>query len=409
MPQETSCVIIGGGPAGMIAGLLLSRAGLEVTVLEKHGDFLRDFRGDTIHPTTLELLDQLGLIHEFNEVHHSRLHGLILHDKNTGPFQAVDIGRLNVKYPYIAMAPQWDFLNLLASAGATEPTFRLIMDAEFINFLYSDNTITGVRYTVNGTTHDLHARLTIAADGRASTARTQARLPVTSYPVPIDLWWFRVDTPEPVGAAILPTSAKGKIFIAIPRQGYIQMACLIDKGSDSSLRAEGIETLHQAIAQAVPEAAESAKKLSWDEVKLLEVEVNRLNRWYRNGLLCIGDAAHAMSPVGGVGVNLAVQDGVAAARILAEPLRTGQLSLKDLDAVQRRREVAAKFTQRLQRFMHQGIHPLVAQQQGLTLPGPLKTMLETFPQLGKIPAKLLLYGRTPEHAPEFARRPNLKA
>jgi len=409
MSQKTSCVIIGGGPAGMIAGLLLARAGVEVTVLEKHGDFLRDFRGDTIHPTTLELLDELGLIDDFNAVRHSRLHGLILHDEKTGTFQAVDVGRLNVKYPYIAMAPQWDFLNLLATAGAAEPTFRLILNAEFTEFLYRGDTVSGVRYAIDGRIYDLIADLTIAADGRASKARTQAHLPVTSYPVPIDLWWFRVDTSEPVGEAILPTSANGKIFVVIPREGYVQMAHLIDKGSDRRLRAEGIATLQQAIAHAVPEAARSAKELTWNDVKLLDIEVNRLTRWYRNGLLCIGDAAHAMSPVGGVGVNLAVQDGVAAARILAEPLRTGQLSLNDLDAVQRRREGAAKFTQRLQRVMHQVIHPLITQQRGLTVPGPLKTTLETFPQLGKIPAKLLLYGRRPEHAPDFAQRPNLRA
>lgn len=405
MSESTTCVIAGGGPAGMIAGLLLSRAGVQVTVLEKHGDFLRDFRGDTVHPTTLELLDELGLIDEFNATAHSTIHGLVVHGEDGEPTKFVDISRLNVKYPYVAIAPQWDFLNLLADAGSREPTFRLIMNAEVTDLVHENDRIVGVRYTKDGAEHKLLADLTIAADGRWSTIRTQTHLSVISHNVPIDLWWFRLDTTEPVGEAILPTSANRRLFIAIPRKGYVQMAHIIPKGSNDRLRAQGLQHLRAAAAKAIPEVAVSANDLSWSDVKLLNVELNRLTTWYRDGLLLIGDAAHAMSPIGGVGVNLAVQDGVAAAQILAEPLLTQTLSLGDLAAVQKRREDSAIFTQRLQRVMHRVLKPLVNRDNGLVVPRPLRWLMETFPGIGKVPAKLLLYGRTPEHAPDFARRP----
>lgn len=404
MSESTTCVIAGGGPAGMIAGLLLARAGVHVTVLEKHGDFLRDFRGDTVHPTTLELLDELGLIDEFNATPHSRIHGLMVYGEDGEPAKLVDVSKLDVKYPYVAIAPQWDFLNLLAAAGSQEPTFRLLMNAEVTDLVYEDDRIMGVRYRTDGAEHELLADLTIAADGRWSNIRSQAHVPVVGYNVPIDLWWFRLDTIEPVGEAILPTSANRKLFIAIPRKGYVQMAHIIPKGANDRLRAEGLQPLQAAAAKAVPAVARSVTGLAWDDVKLLNVELNRLTKWYRDGLLFIGDAAHAMSPIGGVGVNLAVQDGVAAARILAEPLLSGTLSRNDLAAVQERREEPAVFTQRLQRVMHQILKPLVTRNNGLVVPRPLRWVLEAFPGIGKVPAKLLLYGRTPEHAPDFARR-----
>lgn len=391
----------------MVAGLLLARAGVEVTVLEKHGDFLRDFRGDTVHPTTLELLDELGLIEQFNEIPHSKIHGLIVHGEDGRPVQVVDVSRLDTKYPYVAIAPQWDVLNLLADAACKEPTIRLMMNAGATQLIYQDGRVIGARYTRDNTQYERLADLTIAAVGRRSELRAQAHLLLVSYRVPIDLWWFRLDTSEPVGEAILPTSANGKLFVAIPRRGYVQMAHFISKGAHDRMREQGLEPLRKAAAKAIPAAAHSAGSLTWDQVKLLDIRLNRLSTWYRKGLLFIGDAAHAMSPVGGVGVNLAVQDGVAAARLLARPLLERTLTSADLAAVQARREAPAIFTQRLQRMMHQMFKPLVTNQRGLNIPAPLRWGLETFPGLGRIPAKLLLYGKTPEHAPDFARRPPL--
>lgn len=404
MSDSITCVIGGGGPAGMIAGLLLARAGVEVTVFEKHGDFLRDFRGDTVHPTTLELLDELGLIEQFNAMPHTKIRGLTVHSEHKQPVRFVDIAGLSGKYPYVAIAPQWDFLKLLADAGAKEPTFRLVMQAEVTDLIYQHQKVVGVQYIEADVRHELRADLTIAADGRWSMLRTQAHLPMISYNVPIDLWWFRLETSEPVGEAILPISSNQKLFIVIPRTGYAQIANIIPKGSDGRLRAEGLQQLRAAVSQAVPATIRSAKELTWDEVKLLDIRLNRLTRWYRDGLLCIGDAAHAMSPVGGVGVNLAVQDGVAAARILAKPLLAGGLSTEDLAAVQLRREPAAIFIQRLQRLLHRIIGPRVTRRKELEVPGPMRFALEKFPILGKIPAKLLFSGRRPEHAPVSARR-----
>lgn len=404
MVEQTGCVVVGGGPAGMMAGLILARAGVEVTVLEKHGDFLRDFRGDTVHPTTLELLDELGLIDAFNEIPHARIRSLVARTEGGRSVTVADLTRLKVKYPYITLAPQWDFLNILAAAGEREPSFRLLRNAEFTDLVRDGSRIAGVRFRGPDGEHELHADLTIAADGRWSRVRERAGLAVTDFRVPFDLWWFRLDTDGPVEESVLPTSSDGRLFVIIPRAGYVQMGCLIPKGTDAALRSGGIEPLRRAAAKAIPVASEAASRLDWGDVKLLDVKLNRLRRWHRDGLLCIGDAAHAMSPVGGVGVNLAVQDGVAAAAMLARPLLDGALSERDLAAVQRRRASAAVFTQRLQRGMHRVLGRTVTKGEGLEFPGPVVWLLDHVPPLRGVPARLLAVGRRPEHAPDFARR-----
>ncbi|RQP11426.1 MAG: FAD-dependent oxidoreductase [Microbacteriaceae bacterium] len=404
MAERTGCVVVGGGPAGMMAGLVLARAGVEVTVLEKHGDFLRDFRGDTVHPTTLELLDELGLFEEFAAIPHAKIRRLVARTEGGQRIAVADLTRLKVRYPYITLAPQWDFLTILAAAGEREPMFRLLRNAEFTDLVRDGSRVAGVRYRGPDGDHELRADLTIAADGRWSRVRERAGLAVTAFRVPFDLWWFRLDTSGAVEESVLPTSADGRLFVVIPRAGYVQMGCLIPKGADAALRAAGIEPLRRAAAKAIPVAAEAASRLAWGDVKLLDVRLDRLSRWHLDGLLCIGDAAHAMSPVGGVGVNLAVQDGVAAAAMLARPLLDGTLTERDLAAVQRRRASAAVFTQRLQRVLHRALGRVVTRGEGLEPPRSLVRLLDRLPALGAIPARLLAVGRRPEHAPDFARR-----
>jgi 2-polyprenyl-6-methoxyphenol hydroxylase and related FAD-dependent oxidoreductases len=405
MTERTTCVIIGGGPAGMVAGLVLARGGVEVTVLEKHGDFLRDFRGDTVHPTTLGLLDELGLFEAFDAIPHARIRRLVVPARGGEPVTVAEFERLDLPHPYVALAPQWDFLDLLARAGADEPSFRLLMNAEFTELVVDGDRVAGVRYRTVAGERELRADLVIAADGRWSRAREQSGLRLAEYRVPIDIWWFRLDTQQSVEESLLPRSAHGRLFIAIPRTGYVQMGCIIPKGADARLRAEGIDGLRAAVAAAFPAGAEAATRLEWDDVKLLDIKLNRLREWHREGLLCLGDAAHAMSPVGGVGVNLAVQDGVAAASLLAGPLRAGTLTRSDLAAVQRRRAPAAAATQRIQRLLHRVVGPVAARGATLELPPPVAHLLRAFPALRAIPARRLAVGSRPEHAPEFARRP----
>jgi 2-polyprenyl-6-methoxyphenol hydroxylase-like FAD-dependent oxidoreductase len=404
MSEKTTCVIVGGGPAGMVAGLLLARGGVEVTVLEKHADFLRDFRGDTVHPSTLRLLDELGLFDRFDALPHTKLTGwgLDLPDGRKAP--VIDFTRLRMPHRYIAMVPQWDLLDLLAEAAHEEPTFTLRMSTGVTGLMYESGRVVGVRYDGPDGPGELRADLTIACDGRWSLCRREGGLIPREYPVDADIWWFRLPKADGVGDTLLPRFKDGLFLGVIPRKDYLQIGYFLHKGADAQLRARGLEALRQDIVTAVPELSEAANGLeSMDDVKLLEIRLNRLRRWYTDGLLCIGDAAHAMSPAGGVGINMAVQDAVAAASLLAAPLRDHRVTARDLAAVQRRREFPTAVTQTLQRFLHVAMARAI--DSGKTpAPNKLLRVLGYLPQLSAIPAYLMGVGVRPEHAPAFARR-----
>ncbi|MDW6057688.1 FAD-dependent oxidoreductase [Streptomyces sp. FXJ1.4098] len=411
--ERTTCCVVGGGPAGMVLGLLLARAGVEVTVLEKHGDFLRDFRGDTVHPSTLSLLDELGLAERFAALPQRHVHTIQL---PIGPgrslFTVGDIGALPVKYNYVAMVPQWDLLNLLADEGAREPSFRLRMNTEATSFLMERGRVAGVRYrTADGSTGELRAHLTVACDGRGSLARHLPELGLREFPCPMDAWWFRVPRHEGDPRGLVGNAGDRFLTAMIDRGEYWQCAALIPKGTDAARRAAGLDRFMAEFAAAAPWLADRAHALrSWDEVKLLDVRLDRLRRWHRPGLLCIGDAAHAMSPVFGIGINLAVQDAVAAARILAGPLAAGGggVGLREVREVQRRRWPTAAATQTLQRIAHaRVIEPVLA---GRTLlgdgsrPPGMVRVLNAAPWLKRAPAYFLAYGAQREHPPAAALR-----
>jgi 2-polyprenyl-6-methoxyphenol hydroxylase-like FAD-dependent oxidoreductase len=407
MSERTTCVVIGGGPAGMMLGLLLARAGVEVMVLEKHGDFLRDFRGDTVHPSTLQLLDEMGLGERFAKLPHSRLYQVAFPVDADRSLVIADFRRLRVPKPYIAMVPQWDLLNLLADAGKEEPSFTLRMWTEATGLIREAGRVQGVRYRrQDGTTGEIRADLTVACDGRWSIARRQPDLRHKEFPVPIDAWWFRLPRmPEDNPSALTPRAGQGRFVILIPRENFLQLAYIAKKGTDSQLRARGIESFRHDIAELMPELADRVGALaSMDDVKHLDVRVNRLNRWHLDGLLCLGDAAHAMSPVGGVGINLAVQDAVAAATILAEPLRQGTLTPALLAAVRARRFMPTVLVQALQRLLHRGFVVPIIEGRRMGPPKPVLALVRRIPSISFVPAYLIGVGLRPEHAPEFARR-----
>jgi 2-polyprenyl-6-methoxyphenol hydroxylase-like FAD-dependent oxidoreductase len=404
--ETTTCAIIGGGPAGIVLGLLLARAGVQVSVLEKHGDFLRDFRGDTVHPTTMRLLDELGLWERFAALPQSKVESATFELRPGRSVTLVNLRRLRQPHPYVAMVPQWDLLNLLAEDAAAEPTFTLRMRAEVTGLLRERGKVTGVRYRGPDGDGELRAELTVACDGRWSITRREPGFTIREYPVQFDVWWFRLPRQGGVSYSLIPRTAPQKALIAIPREGYLQIAYLIPKGSDARLRARGIETLRRDIVELMPEASETVGALrSLDDVKHLDVRLNRLRRWYIDGLLCLGDAAHAMSPAGGVGINLAVQDAVAAATLLAEPLRRHRVTRRHLAAVQRRRLFPTVVTQALQRVLHSRFLGPIMEGGSATPPAALLGLLARIPWLSVIPAYLVGVGIRPEHAPDFARRP----
>jgi 2-polyprenyl-6-methoxyphenol hydroxylase-like FAD-dependent oxidoreductase len=397
---EQSCVIIGGGPAGMTLGLLLARAGVGVTVLEKHGDFMRDFRGDTVHPSTQRLLDELGLGHRFAELPQTRLHQVAWPAGEDRSVVLADFDRLREAHPYLAMVPQWDLLDLLADAARQEPSFTLRMGTEVTGLIHEDGRVRGVRYhTSDGNRGELRATLTVACDGRRSVAHAGDLRP-REFPVPMDAWWFRLPRGPRDGTALTPHAAPGRIAVVIPRVDYLQIAYLAAKGSDERLRAAGIEHFRRDVAALLPDLADRVGALTtMDDVKHLDVRLNRLRRWHADGLLCIGDAAHAMSPVGGVGINLAVQDAVAAATLLAAPLRHGTLRSSDLAAVRTRRLLPTVAVQALQRLLHRVLIAPTLAGRRIGPPSPLLALLRRFPRLSFVPAYLIGVGLRPEHAP----------
>ena len=407
--MRTTCAVAGGGPAGMMLGLLLARAGVEVVVLEKHADFLRDFRGDTVHASTVRLLDQLGLGERFRALPQSKLQNFELPQLDGTRLTIGDFNRLRPPYDYVAMVPQWDLLNLLADAGRAEPTFTLRMSTAAVGLLRDGDRVTGVRTrTADGVEDDLHADLVVACDGRASVLRAAAGLSPREYPVPFDTWWFRLPRTESERreqASLVPTLSGGEIMLSIPRTDYFQIAYFNRKGLDATLRAEGIERFRERVARLRPGFADRLDALtSTDDLHHLDVRMDRLRRWHRPGLLLIGDAAHAMSPAGGVGINLAIQDAVAAAALLAEPLAQGRLTEADLARVQRRRWWPTALMQLAQRGLQRLIfEPALT---GRTPPAfrVAAAVARRVPALTVVPARLIALGPRPEHAPAFARR-----
>src|SRR5579871_6465207 len=394
---EAACCVAGGGPAGMMLGLLLARGGVDVLVLEKHGDFLRDFRGDTIHPSTLEVMHELGLLDAFLRLPHEQITTLS-GQVGAEMLQIADFRHLPTRCKFVALMPQWDFLSFLAAAAKPYPGFRLRMRSEATELIEADGRVAGVRAKTPDGMLEIRAGLVVAADGRHSALRGLAGLKVMDLGAPMDVLWLRLSRRASDPAQTLGRFDGGRIMVMLNRGSYWQCAFVIPKGGIEAVRAAGLPAFRDAVARMAPYLADRIGELaSWDDVKLLTVAVDRLRRWHRPGLLCIGDAAHAMSPIGGVGINLAIQDAVAAANILAPRFRAGGVGDADLAAIQRRREFPTRATQRLQVMVqNRVISPVLAGASTTTLPLPLR-LIGRFPILTRLPARLLGLGFLPEH------------
>src|SRR5215207_6884939 len=390
---RTMCVIAGCGPAGAMLGLLLARAGVAVTVLEKHGDFLRDFRGDTIHPSTIEILDELGLAERFLALPHSEVSSLTARTP-----AGVDIDfsfrRLKTRFPFIAFVPQWDFLDFITDEAGRYPGFRLQMNAEVVDLIQEHGVVRGLTYRDARGEHAVRARLTVGADGRGSRTREAAGLRVIATSPPMDVLWFRLSRRRGEPETIAMRSGPGKAAILIDRHEYWQIGYIIPKWDADKLHAAGLPAFRRTLAELIPDVADRVDEIQeWEQVKLLTVRSDRLARWYTRGYLAIGDAAHAMSPVAGVGINLAIQDAVVAANVLWEPLRRGRISTRDLAKVQRERELPVRITQAVQAFIQQMFFKAVlTSSKPPLLPQRILRLLLRLPVLGDVPAHFVACG-----------------
>jgi 2-polyprenyl-6-methoxyphenol hydroxylase-like FAD-dependent oxidoreductase len=402
------CCIAGGGPAGMMCGFLLARAGIDVVVLEKHADFLRDFRGDTVHPSTLELMYELGVLEDFLRRPHQELSQI---GAQVDDFTVAvgDFSHLPTHCKFVGLMPQWEFLNFIAGKAKAYPGFRVRMETEVTDLLIENGRVSGVRAKSPRGALEVRADLTIGGDGRRSIVREKAGLEVLDLGAPIDVLWMRVSRGASDPNQTLGRFRAGKILVTLDRDEFWQCAYVIPKGGFDAIRQRGLASFQDEIASVAPFLRERLSELKdWNDVKLLSVAVDRLRQWSRTGLLCIGDSAHAMSPIGGVGINLAIQDAVAAANILAGPLAQGVVTDERLRAVQRRREFPTRVTQGFQVFAHKRfIGPAMRNARPLTrLPFALK-LLQMFPILRRIPARLVGLGVRPEHVHTPDTRPQL--
>ncbi|HEY1306758.1 MAG TPA: FAD-dependent oxidoreductase [Vicinamibacterales bacterium] len=394
--HRVQCCIAGGGPAGMMLGLLLARSGIRVVVLEKHADFLRDFRGDTVHPSTLENLHELGMLDSFLQRPHQEVTELSGKVGDTLVTLA-DFSHLPTRCRFIALMPQWDFLDFLSEQARRYAGFELMMRAEVIDLIEEEGHIAGVRARTHDGELDVRADLVIGADGRQSIVRERAGLEVDDIGAPIDVLWMRLSRRPSDPERTFGNIKGGRVFIMLNRGEYWQCGFVIAKGGIDALRQQGLPAFRRAIAETVPFLNDRVDELDdWSAIKLLTVKIDRLREWCRPGLLCIGDAAHAMSPVGGVGINLAIQDAVAAANILADPLRRGTLSFADLQAVQERRVFPTRITQNVQVFIQNRVLSRVLRTPTTSVPLVVH-LLRAWPALRRIPARLVGIGARAEH------------
>jgi 2-polyprenyl-6-methoxyphenol hydroxylase-like FAD-dependent oxidoreductase len=395
--RRATCCVIGCGPAGAMLGLMLAREGVDVLVLEKHADFLRDFRGDTLHPSTLQIMDELGLAGGLLDLKHTKAPKI----KARLPERTVtvaDLGRLKTPYPYITFMPQWDFLNYVTTEARRYPNFRLEMNAEVKGLILEDGTVRGVRYETPEGPSEARALLTVAADGRSSPFREQAGLKLVKTSPPIDVLWFRLSRLEGDPDDTFGYAGNGRFMAVINRGDYWQIAYVIRKGEYRSVRDAGLTAFRRSVGEAIPEFADRTEEIQdWEAVKLLCVQADRLRRWHRPGLLCIGDAAHAMSPVGGVGINLAIADAVAAANALAGPLYAGRVRWRHLAAVQLRREFPTRAIQAFQSVAQRRVVSSSLGPDGApSLPAPARALLRLRP-VRDLPARVIAFGVWPEH------------